>query len=44
LADHHPEAVLADKGYDSNAFITAAESRGDEAVVPPKKNRVEPRP
>ena len=30
-----------DKGYDSNAFIAAVESRGAEAVVPPKKNRGE---
>jgi transposase len=43
LADHHPEAVLADKGYDSDGFVAAVERRGAEAVVPPKKNRVEPR-
>jgi transposase len=41
LADHRAEAVLADKGYDSNAFVAAVQSRGAEAVVPPKKNRVE---
>lgn len=43
LGDHQPEAVLADKGYDSNAFVEAVEGRGAEAVIPPKKNRVEPR-
>jgi transposase len=43
LADHQPGAVLADKGYDSDAFVEAIQSRGAEAVVPPKKNRVEPR-
>jgi transposase len=43
LGNHKPEAVLADKGYDSDAFVETVESRGAEAVIPPKKNRVEPR-
>jgi transposase len=43
LAEHQPEAVLADKGYDSDAFVATIESRGAEAVVPPKKNRVKQR-
>jgi transposase len=43
LADHEPEAVIADKGYDSDAFVEAIESRGAEAVIPPKSNRVSPR-
>lgn len=43
LAEHQPEAVLADKGYDSDALIAEVESRGAEAVIPPKKNRVTPR-
>ncbi|MFP3036295.1 MAG: IS5 family transposase [Wolbachia sp.] len=31
--------VVADKGYDSNAFITSLESKGCTAVIPPKRNR-----
>jgi transposase len=43
LADHEPEAVIADKGYDSDAFVKVIETRGAEAVIPPKSNRIEPR-
>ena len=43
LAAHEPEAVIADKGYDSNAFVATIESRGAEAVIPPKSNRLQPR-
>jgi transposase len=43
LADHEPGAVIGDKGYDGNEFVAAVEARGAEAVIPPKKNRVEPR-
>ena len=43
LGDLKPDAVLADKGYDSDAFVQAIEDRGAEAVIPPKKNRVTPR-
>ena len=43
LGNHRPESVLGDKGYDSNAFVEAIEDRGAKAVIPPKKNRVEPR-
>jgi transposase len=43
LGDHRPDAVLGDKGYDSDAFVATVESRGAEAVIPPKKNRVQPR-
>ena len=35
--------VLADKGYDSNDFIEAIKIGGAQAVVPPRKNRVEVR-
>jgi transposase len=44
LGDHQVEAVIGDKGYDSDALVAAIEARGAEAVIPPKKNRVEPRP
>ena len=43
LGDHTPQAVLADKGYDTNAVVAAVEQRGAEVVIPSKANRVEPR-
>jgi transposase len=33
------EAVLADKGYDTNEIIETIESNGGIAVIPSKKNR-----
>ena len=38
-----PDAVIGDKGYDSDALVTALKARGIEPVIPPKKNRKEPR-
>ena len=32
-------ALLADRGYDTNAIIGVAQAAGMEAVIPPKKNR-----
>lgn len=43
LGDHEPEAVLADKAYDTNQLVETIAERGAEVVIPPKKNRVEPR-
>ena len=43
LGDHKPEAVLGDKGYDSDAFAAAVKDRGAAVVIPPRKNRVHPR-
>ena len=43
LGDHEPEAVLGDKGYDSDAFAKAVEERGAEVVIPPRSNRKTPR-
>jgi transposase len=37
------EAVLADKGYDSDAFVEVIQRRGAEAVIPSKKKRLNPR-
>ena len=34
------EYVLADKGYDSNAFVAKIESQGATPVVPPRGNRL----
>ena len=43
LGDHQPEAVLADKGYDSDGFAQTVEDRGTEGVIPPRSNRKTPR-
>ena len=38
-----PEALLADKGYDSDALVETLDQRGIEPVIPPKANRKNPR-
>jgi len=43
LADHVPEVVIADKGYDKKALVEEIESRGAEAVIPTLSTRKEPR-
>ncbi len=43
LADHEPEVVIADKGYDKRALVEAIEARGALAVIPTQKNRAEQR-
>src|SRR5262249_53665856 len=43
LADHRPEAVIADRGYDSKALVAEVEGRGAEAVIPTQKGRKEQR-
>ena len=35
--------MIADKGYDSEAFVDEVEARGVKAVIPPRKNRTEQR-
>ena len=37
------DAVVADKGYDSNAFVETITTMGAEAVIPPRSNRLTPR-
>jgi transposase len=44
LADHEPEVVIADKGYDKAALVAAIESRGAEAVIPTQASRKQQRP
>ena len=39
LADHEPEVVIADRGYDKKALVERIESRGAQAVIPTQKNR-----
>jgi transposase len=35
-----PQALLADKGYDSDELIALVTAKGIVAVIPPKKNRL----
>lgn len=37
------EFVVADKGYDSDAFVEIINSQGAQAVIPPRSNRLNPR-
>jgi transposase len=39
LADHAPEVVIADRGYDKKALVEEVEARGGQAVIPTQKNR-----
>jgi transposase len=34
------EALLADKGYDTDAILEQAKNQGMDPVIPPKRNRV----
>jgi transposase len=43
LADHAPEVVIADRGYDKKALVERIEARGAEAVIPTQKSRKEQR-
>jgi transposase len=38
------EHLIADKGYDSDALVEQATSRGMNAVIPPRTNRTTQRP
>ena len=37
------EALIADRGYDTDKILEQARKAGMQAVIPPKKNRKEPR-
>jgi transposase len=43
LQGHHADYVIADKGYDSDAFIALIEQMAAIPVIPARKNRKEPR-
>jgi transposase len=43
IAGLEAKQVIADKGYDSNAFIACIEMSGAQAVIPPRKTRLEKR-
>ena len=38
-----PEALLADKGYDSDALVATLAERGITPVIPPNASHREPR-
>jgi transposase len=40
IGDIEAENLLADRGYDTNEIVDFATSKGMNAVIPPKKNRV----
>ena len=44
IAGFTTDTVLADKGYDSDAFVVKIESQGAQAVIPPRSNRTVQRP
>ena len=44
IAGFAANTVLADKGYDSDAFVAKVESQGAQAVIPPRSNRTVQRP
>ena len=37
------DCLLADKGYDSDALVEKARAQGVQVVIPPRKNRKQPR-
>ena len=39
VAQVEPKTLLADKGYDADAFIESLEARAITPVIPPKSNR-----
>jgi transposase len=43
ISDLKAEALLADKGYDSDEIRIAANNRGMIAHIPPRRNRLEKR-
>lgn len=43
IQDQPAEFIVADKGYDSDAFVEAITTQGSQAVIPPRSNRLNPR-
>lgn len=40
IAGYGPRALIADRGYDTDALLEAAAALGVEAVIPPKRRRL----
>jgi len=43
IKDQPAEFIVADKGYDSDAFVETIRAQGSQAVIPPRSNRLHPR-
>lgn len=43
IKDQPAEFVVADKGYDADAFVETITVQGAQAVIPPRSNRLNPR-
>jgi len=43
MTGQQPEALIGDKGYDSDAFVQYLEQKGIQAVIPPRSCRNNPR-
>jgi transposase len=43
IKDVPAQTVVADKGYDADAFVRQIEAQGAQAVIPPRSNRIEQR-
>lgn len=43
IAGFAAQTVIADKGYDANAFVALVNAGGAAAVIPPRSNRIEQR-
>jgi transposase len=43
IQDFSCDFVIADKGYDSDAFVAQIQAQGATAVIPPRSNRKEQR-
>ncbi len=43
IKDQSAGFVVADKGYDSDAFVAEITAQGSHAVIPPRSNRLCPR-
>ncbi len=43
ISDFEADHLLADRGYDTNEILRQAEAQKMDAVIPPKKNRVDQR-
>jgi len=43
IKDQPADFIVADKGYDADAFVETITAQGSQAVIPPRSNRVNPR-
>ena len=43
ISGQSAEFIVADKGYDSDAFVEAISAQGSQPLIPPRSNRLNPR-